>query len=207
MNRVIIASTNVGKVFEITKILSGLDIEGVMFESVASYKIAEPEEPYESFIENAKHKAKYYGDLLNKVTIADDSGLCIEVLGGFPGVGTKDFLVESGSLNNAFFRLEKKLCGKKNTNAYFNVALAVYFPKTSQFITNEDKKHGSISFPARGRDGFGFDPIFIPSSYNKTLAELGNDVKSKIGHRAKALNGLAAKLKMRGEFSQYFKVG
>lgn len=196
MKKIIIASSNQNKIQEITQIIANLKLNNIIIESIRDYTIAEPDEPYDDFLNNAIHKAKYYSTITDQISIADDSGLCIEALDGFPGVKTKDFMLECGGIENAFARLEQMLVGKKNHAAYFHAALVIYCPATDQVISHEAKEHGAISFPARGRDGFAFDPIFIPQGSRLTIAELGIDFKNKTSHRAKALHGLMQQLEL-----------
>lgn len=197
--KIFIASGNLNKIKEIKAIISAsaekLDLD---LHSIQGMDIPEPAEPYQTFMENARHKAQYYADYLGAPTLSEDAGLCIETLDDFPGVITKDFLVHCGSLEHAFANLEHMLIGKTNYSASFICAAALYIPIKKQFITCEGKVFGEISFPARGDKGFGFDPIFVPSGYNKTLAELGLELKNVIGHRAIAIRGIAKQLSQKG---------
>lgn len=190
-----IASTNTGKVREITKTLQDVAHCKILVKGLNDYDliISEPDEPYESFIENATHKAKYYANFLNTITLSDDSGLCIEALEGFPGVRTKEFVQECGGIQNTFLKLEGLLSNQNNYKAYFISAAVMYIPKLDVFISHEAKDHGIITFPPRGNSGFAFDPIFIPNGYNQTFAELSLEEKNKISHRAKAMQGLMEK--------------
>lgn len=190
-----IASSSQHKIKEIQEIFGGSSSNfSIDIHSILGLNIQEPDEPYASFMQNAVHKAKYYSSFTKHPTLSEDSGLCIETLDNFPGVKTKDFMLESGSLTNAFSRLEAMLIGKNNHAAYFVCAAALYFPSTEQLLTFEGVCNGIISFPARGDQGFGFDPIFIPDGYNQTNAELGSIVKNVIGHRANAMRGIYTQL-------------
>lgn len=193
-HKIMIATGNPGKMREITKILEAASIK-LQVHSIAELNIPEPDEPYESFIENAKHKAKYYAEHANMPTLSEDSGLCIKALNGFPGVRSKEFVAECADLPQAFAKLEALLAPHTDKTATFVCAAAIYFPQKSEFITYIGEDHGSITFPPRGSDCFGFDPIYIPEGYTKTMAQLGIEIKSKIGHRAKALDGLLQLLK------------
>ena len=196
--KILVATTNEGKIKEIFEIVSGLGMTDIELESLKNYHIKEPQEPYDDFMQNAVHKAQYYASHSGHITLADDSGLCVTALNGFPGVKTKDFVNECGGLSNAFMKLQKML-GSMDASAYFQAAIAIYCPKKDQLIAYQDKDEGRLSFPARGHDGFGFDPIFIPNGYSHTMAELGLEVKNRISHRAKALAKVLGKL--RSEFS------
>lgn len=197
-HKIVIASTNSGKIKEISRMLHhalGMEIEIQSLEDLDYINVDESEEPHDSFMENAVHKAKHYGNLTQETTLSEDSGLCIEALGGFPGVRTKEFVLECGGIHNAFQTLENKLKGYENRRAYFNCASVLYIPSKDILISHEDRDYGSICFPPRGEDGFAFDPIFIPEGYDKTFAELGVEVKNKISHRGRAIRGLIEKLK------------
>lgn len=190
MKKLTIASTNQGKIKEIAQMLNELNLTGFEVQSIGKYDLIEPDEPYDTFLENAVHKAKYYGKALNSITIADDSGLCIEALDGFPGVRTKDFVHENGGQIQAFLELQRMLEKHNNYRAYFQSALVIYCPVLDKVLSCEDRESGTLSFPARGTDGFGFDPIFVPDGYDQTMAELGLLIKNEISHRAKALKEL-----------------
>lgn len=197
--KIVIASTNKGKIKEINKILNNIEnfqID-VMF---LEHGIPEPNEPYNTFMENAVHKAKYYAKHTKHPTLSEDSGLCIEALNGFPGVKSKDLVHECNGILNTFIKIEKMLSGTNNYRAYCNTAMAIYIPSNDLLITHEAKAHGIICFPPRVNQNsvtteeFGIDPIFIPEGYDKTFAELGIEIKNKISQRNKAINGVIKKL-------------
>lgn len=192
--KIIIASGNSNKISEINSILGQVPKLKLNIAPLPSNKIPEPYEPFDTCLENAKHKAKHYANFTGSNVLSEDAGLYIEALDGFPGVRTKNFVLESNGLNNAFKRLEQMLSGKPSTEAYFICAAAIYNPETNQMVSFEAKCPGRISFPARGAEGFGFDSVFIPEGHDKTMAELGIDLKNKIGHRAQAILGLIKQL-------------
>lgn len=193
--KICIASGNPHKVQEIKAIISGLvHNQKLELYSIEGMDIPEPDEPYETFMDNACYKAHYYSNFTKAPTLSEDAGLCIEALESFPGVKTKDFLLECGGLNQAFNKLEQMLSGKDNYAAYFVCAASLYIPNQKRFITFEARDAGKISFPARGDKCFGFDPIFAPKGYDQTMAELGNDIKNVIGHRAVAMRGIIENL-------------
>jgi XTP/dITP diphosphohydrolase len=196
-----LATGNPDKIHEIKAIISrsapGANIELL---SIQNMNIPEPDEPYNTFIENAMHKARYYAEQLQAPTLSEDAGLCIETLNNFPGVKTKDFLIECGSLEQAFAKLEQMLLKHLNYAAHFVCAAALYFPDQKKYLTFEGTDYGKISFPARGNKCFGFDPIFIPQGYNQTMSELGHEVKNLVGHRAIAIKGILDQLLKQGEY-------
>jgi XTP/dITP diphosphohydrolase len=192
--KIVIASTNSGKVAEITALLNSFKELNFHTKSLGEYSIPEPDEPYNSFMENAIHKAKYYAARTQEATFSEDSGVCIEGLNGFPGVRTKEFAEEAGGMDKAFKQLEYLLRDTSNYKASFKCASVLYLPKEDLLFTYEDQDKGSLTFPPRGNMGFAFDPIFIPNGYDKTFAELGMDMKNQISHRAKAIKGVVEKL-------------
>ena len=194
--KIVIASTNLGKIQEISKIFNSTVGLKTKLQSLLDYKITAPDEPYDSFLMNAIHKAKYYAKHTKIATLSEDSGLNIEALSGFPGVRTRELIDECGGITNTFQKLEQLLSHTQNLSAYFNSATALYDPKQDLLITHEARDYGTISFPPRGKAGFAFDPIFIPVGYNQTFAELGIEIKNKISHRARAIHGLIEKLQV-----------
>ncbi len=188
--KIFIASGNPHKVKEIKAIIAPLNINSNYLYSIENMGIHEPDEPYKNFMENACHKAKYYSAFTETPTLSEDSGLCIEALDHFPGVYTKDFVVECGGIDNAFAKLEELLRSKDNYNAYFFCAAALYLSHEKKFITFEGKCPGKISFPPRGDKRFAFDPIFMPNEYSQVMAELSDELKNMIGHRGIAIRGV-----------------
>ncbi|HXH54883.1 MAG TPA: non-canonical purine NTP pyrophosphatase [Gammaproteobacteria bacterium] len=197
--KIVIASTNEGKIREIHKILQELPGLKMDVGSLKDYNIPEPDEPHHSFMENAIHKAKYYAQHTNLPTLSEDSGLSIEALDGFPGVKTKDFSYECGGMAKTFIKLAEMLRDASNYAACFNSAAVLYIPSRDYLITHEAKDDGILTFPPRGDEGFAYDPIFVPKGHDKTFAELGLEIKNKISHRAQAMQGLIEK------FRQYSK--
>ncbi|MBM3466765.1 MAG: non-canonical purine NTP pyrophosphatase [Alphaproteobacteria bacterium] len=194
VKKIFVASTNKGKILEIKELIKSSKLSNLVIETLEGNFIKEPDEPYDSFLENAKHKALYYVEHTKLPTVCDDSGLCIEALNDFPGVKTKNFLEKCGSLNNAFTELEKLLTKHSNRRAYFQTAICLCLADTKRFIISEARSYGYITFPARGTQGFGFDPIFIPEGYTGTLAELGTRIKNQVSHRSEAIKKLIANM-------------
>lgn len=186
--KLLIASNNPGKVKEISSLLSPFGIEVI---SATDFNIKEPEETGVTFAQNALLKAQYYGKLTSLPALSDDSGLCIEALDGFPGVYSARFAGEDRNFTNAFKLIEEKLQAKNlNTSpAAFICSLALWWPN-GQLVEVEGKVTGNISFPPRGKKGFGYDPIFIADGYNQSFAEMDAAEKNKISHRAMALKQL-----------------
>ena len=147
-----------------------------------------PEETGSTFIENSVIKAVTGGNKINKVVIADDSGLCIEALDGFPGIKSSRFM-EGSTYEEKMKELLKRLEGKSR-KAYFACAATYYDPLNNQLFSYEGRVYGEISEVIQGNEGFGYDPFFIPNGYNETFGILGNKVKKEISHRARAFKGL-----------------
>lgn len=186
--RLLIASGNEGKVMEITELFSDYNVQMV---SAANYNIEAPEETGKTFIENAELKAEFYSKETNLPALADDSGLCVDALDGEPGIYSARWAGEKKDFSVAMKEIEKRLKDKglETSEAHFVCALSLYWPDGHK-ETVEGKIKGTLTFPARGEKGFGYDPIFIPRGYDKTFAELSGAVKQEISHRADAFKKL-----------------
>ncbi len=184
--KLLLASNNPGKIREITDLLTPHDIKII---SVTDLNIEEPEETGLTFIDNAKLKAEYYGQLQNIPALSDDSGLSIEALDGFPGIFSARFAGPNKSFVDAFKLIEQKLLDKNLTTspAFFTCALALWWPD-GHFEIFEEKLHGNLTFHASHEPGFGYNPIFIPNGYDKTMAQISHEEKNQMSHRAKAFN-------------------
>lgn len=182
--KLLIASNNPGKVKEIKSLLKPYDIE--IF-SVTNFDIEEPEETGLSFFENSELKAKYYSKSLNLPALADDSGLCIEALDGYPGIYSARVVGPDKDYNKAYDVIRDKLLkkGLSSSPAHFICSL-VLCSSNGEIQEFEGRIDGIISFPALGDKGFGFDPIFTPNGYDKRFAQMDPELKSKISHRALA---------------------
>lgn len=182
----IIATNNKGKVDEIKKILSDYEIYSIKDKNI---KI-EVEEDGNTFIDNAKKKAIELYNLTHDAVIADDSGLCINCLNGYPGVNTHRFLGEvSDKERNEY--LIKEVDKYEDRSAY--VACAICYYNGEDLITVEGILNGFITKEIRGNNGFGFDSIFEVNGH--TLAEITGEEKNKISARSIALLKLKEKLK------------
>jgi XTP/dITP diphosphohydrolase len=187
-NKLLIATKNKGKQREIENLLSGRDIKII---SLDKFNLPTPEETGSTFIDNAKLKASYYGEQIGIAALADDSGLLVDDLDGMPGVFSARWASEAGDFSGAMIRIEEMLKkrGKSTSNAGFVCALALYWPD-GHVESFEETVGGNISFPPRGKDGFGYDPIFTPTGYDQTFAEIGKELKIRISHRTKAFQQL-----------------
>lgn len=190
MKEAIIATHNPGKVKEFKEIL---EPKGYDVKSLAEIGFTEEiEETYHTFEENAILKAEAVAKAVNKMVIADDSGLSIDNLGGRPGVYSARYAGEQKDDQANIEKVLSELKGieKEQRTARFRCALAVSIPG-EETKTVEYHVEGYIAEEPRGEYGFGYDPIFIVKDKDKTMAELTSDEKNKISHRADALKKLS----------------
>ncbi|MED1122591.1 XTP/dITP diphosphatase [Bacillus atrophaeus] len=190
MKEAIIATHNPGKVKEFKDILApkGYDVK-----SLADIGFLEEiEETGHTFEENAVLKAEAVAKAVNKMVIADDSGLSVDNLGGSPGVYSARYAGEQKDDTANINKVLQKLKGieKEQRTARFRCALAVSIPG-EETKTVEGHVEGYIAEEPKGENGFGYDPIFIVKDKDKTMAELTSDEKNKISHRANALKKLS----------------
>ncbi len=191
--RLVIASHNEGKLREIRALLEPFGIEPV---SAASLGIPEPEETGTTFIANAELKARASAELSGLPALADDSGLCVDALGGDPGIysarwaevdGKRDFGVAMARVNE---KLEA-LGPDASRDAHFVCALSLAWPD-GHVESFEGKVHGALVWPPRGERGFGYDPQFVPNGHAITFGEMDPDAKHAMSHRADAFAQLVA---------------
>ena len=188
--KLLLASTNRGKAREIQEALSGLFIELVSLREFT--KVPEVIEDGLTFEANARLKARIYGDWSGLLTLADDSGLVVEALGGAPGVLSARYagLSASDEQNNRKLIEAIHNIPQAKRQAAFVCALALYDPQKSFSEVFEGRMEGEIISEPRGLNGFGYDPHFWVPSLGKTTAELELEEKNKISHRGKALEKL-----------------
>ena len=198
MKRLVLASNNPGKLREIVALLAPLSIEVV---SQAELGIAEADEPHGTFVENALAKARHASRASGLPALADDSGLCVDALGGEPGVNSAYFAGREGSReardarNNE--RLLRELRGDRG--AYYACLLVlVRGPSDPLPLIAEGTWRGEIARAPRGANGFGYDPLFVLPAVGKTAAELDPAEKNRISHRGKALARLLERIRDSG---------
>ncbi|MGQ9513426.1 XTP/dITP diphosphatase [Thermodesulfitimonas sp.] len=186
MKRIVVATTNQGKLREIEEILAPLGLSVI---SLAAYPgFPEIEEDGATFEENAVKKARLTAAFTGETALADDSGLEVDYLGGAPGVRSARFAGEpkNDAANNAkLLRLLAGVPWEKRT-ARFRCVIAVATPE-GQVATAEGTCEGFILAEPRGTGGFGYDPLFYFPEYGKTFAELSPEEKNRVSHRARAL--------------------
>jgi XTP/dITP diphosphohydrolase len=179
----LIASSNAGKLRECEALLGGSSVALV---SAASYAISPPEETGSCFAANAALKAEYYSKATGLPALADDSGLCVEGLGGQPGIYSARWAEEG--FPQAIERIKQEL-GDAPRHAHFSCALCLWWPDGHSEQV-EGRINGLLTFPPRGEQGFGYDPIFVPTGYEATFAEMLPEQKNAISHRADAFRQL-----------------
>lgn len=192
--RIVIASSNKGKLKEIQEIL-GKDYQ-LVTKADLNLDDFDVEEDGQSLEENAFKKANALYELIKEAVLADDTGLFVQALDGGPGVYTARYAgdeCDPEKNNNKMLEELKEIDNLEDRRAYFKTVMC--------FISNEGKVEyiqaimdGYIAFEKSGDKGFGYDPIFIPEGYNKTIASLDPAIKNTISHRARALANLKAHL-------------
>ena len=183
--RLVIASHNEGKVREIRALLAPYGVEPV---SAGSLGIPEPEETGTSFAANAELKARFSADLSGLVALADDSGLCVEALGGEPGIYSARWAGEPRDFGAAMRlvheRMERAGAGA-GRDAHFICVLSLCWPD-GHVESFEGRVDGTLAWPPRGARGFGYDPMFVLGGRSETFGEMDPDEKHAVSHRADA---------------------
>jgi len=186
----VIASHNPGKVREIAALLSPF---GVAVKSAADLNLDEPEETGTTFAANAELKAKAAALASGLPALADDSGLVVAALGGEPGIHSARWAGPGKDFNVAMQKVEDGLQGKDDRSAHFTCALTLCWPD-GHMETFEGFVHGTLVWPPRGTQGFGYDPVFVADradgGHDITFAEMEPDEKHRISHRARAFRKL-----------------
>jgi non-canonical purine NTP pyrophosphatase, rdgB/HAM1 family len=179
MKNLFLASKNKGKIEEYKKLLAGVNCKLLL-----QPESLEVEEDGLTFRDNAIKKASEVSRKTNNFSIADDSGICIEALGGKPGIYSSRYAEND---QKRIERVLKELDGVQNRSAFFIANICVCSPNGEVIIESEAKCHGNIIINPRGKSGFGYDPIFEESFTRLTFAEMNNDIKDSCSHRGKAL--------------------
>ncbi|WP_310468467.1 RdgB/HAM1 family non-canonical purine NTP pyrophosphatase [Sphingomonas sp.] len=196
-DKLVIATHNDGKLREIRELLAPFGIECV---GAAEMDLPDVEETGVSFVDNAELKARSAADLTGLPALADDSGLCVDALGGMPGIfsarwaeereGPRDF---TRAMERVWEALE--VCGPNAArDAHFACALSIAWPNDGQAETFEGRVDGALTWPPRGTRGFGYDPMFTAAGHEETFGEMDPEEKHAISHRAEAFRKLVAAL-------------
>jgi len=195
MRRIVFASNNAGKLDEIRFLAKDLDLEIVGMKE-AGIEMNIPENG-NTFLENSMIKAKTIHRLIGGIVMADDSGLCIDALGGIPGIMSARFFGTNTTYKEKFAELNRLLTGvplEKRT-AKFICAITVICEDNRE-ISVEESMSGILLDYEVGANGFGYDPIFFLPEFNKTAAQLSEEEKNAVSHRGKAFRSILAKLQV-----------
>ena len=186
--KLLVATSNPGKLVEIREILAGLALELV---SLRDLRLPPPDETGATFHDNAAQKATICARQSGLWTLADDSGLCVEALGGAPGVHSARYAPTDEERRTRLLQALTSVPAE-NRSAYFFCAVALSPPQGERVLRAEGRVDGNIAVAARGTNGFGYDPIFLPAEApGKTLAELGSAEKNRLSHRGRALERMS----------------
>ena len=191
MKKIFIGTHNWGKFKEISYLLP----KKIKKISPIKLKVKSPKETGKTFLSNAKLKAKYFSKFTELPVISDDSGLCIKVLGGKPGIYSARWAKKYGSFSNAMKFILKKMKKKKDRSATFVCSLSFKYPR-GKMVTALGKIKGLISYKILGTRGFGYDPIFIPLGKTITFGQMYKLKKINMDHRYIAFRKLKKKIKI-----------
>lgn len=184
IKQLIFASHNPGKIAEIKELLAPYGIEVL---SAADAGLPDVEETGKTFEENAYIKARAAAQAKHIPCIADDSGLCVDAIGGKPGVYTARY-APNRNFDLGMDKLLKELndTNPQNRAAHFSCVIVIAYPDGA-YKAFEGRIDGNIATQKTGEAGFGYDPIFIPTGYTRSFAEFSSEEKNKISHRGRAL--------------------
>ena len=191
--RLILASNNAGKLKEFNELLSSI---GFSVHAQGEYAVPESDEPFHTFVENALQKARHASRLTGLPALADDSGVCVNALGGAPGVYSARYAGEpkSDAANSA--KLIADLEAHADKSAYYYCVLVyVRHADDPQPVIADGRWNGEMIATPRGQGGFGYDPHFLIPALGKCAAELTSDEKNALSHRGQALRALVEKLR------------
>jgi XTP/dITP diphosphohydrolase len=192
MRRLVLASSNAGKLREFRALLAPLQVQVI---SQAELAIASTEEPHPTFVENALAKARHAAQASGLPALADDSGLSCTALGGLPGVRSARFAGPAASDAENNVELLRRLEGVADRRShYICVLVALRRADDPEPLIAEARWHGQIIDQARGRHGFGYDPHFFLPALDLTAGELDPAHKNRISHRGMAMAELVCKL-------------
>ena len=188
----VLATHNFGKIEEFKHLFGKVDFN---ITDIGKYSGETPEETGGSFWENSLIKAREATKLTGLVSLADDSGLCVDILNGAPGIYSADWAINSDGSRDFKFATNKLVREIKKTNfvgpctGYFICSLILYWPD-NHFEKFEGKIYGEIIWPGKGERGHGYDPVFLPNGYEETFGQMDRWKKNRISHRGLAVNKL-----------------
>ena len=188
----VLATHNFGKIEEFKHLFGEVNFN---ITDIGQYSPKMPEETGGSFWENSLIKAREATKLTGLVSLADDSGLCVDILNGAPGIYSADWAIKSDGSRDFKFATNKLVREIKKTNfvgpctGYFICSLILYWPD-NHFEKFEGKIYGEIIWPGKGERGHGYDPVFLPNGYEETFGQMDRWKKNRISHRGLAVNKL-----------------
>ena len=191
--RLLLGTANAGKVLELRRILAGLDLDLVPVDELVGTRPADPAEDAPTYRENAVHKAEAYLAATGIATVADDSGLEVDALGGAPGVRSRRYFGEGVPAERRNAMLLGLLDGVEDRGARFVCVVALALPEGAT-ETFDGEVRGEIALAPSGTNGFGYDPVFVIAGDGRTMAELPDGEKDRISHRGLAVAKLRARL-------------
>lgn len=198
VKKIVLASNNRGKLAELQAMFAPLGIELIR---QADLGISEAEEPHRTFVENALAKARHAARESGLAAIADDAGLCVDALGGLPGVDTAfyatQFGYEKGDANNVKALLEQLRSERNRRAALVSTLVALRTPDDPEPLIAVGRAVGEIAREPAGGNGFGFDPVMYIAEFGKTFAQLPAEVKNANSHRGKAARQMLALIRER----------
>ncbi len=195
MRRLLLATRNEGKLTELRRILGDAKLDVELVGTDAFPDLPDVVESGRTFAENASLKARTAANLTGVPTVADDSGLCVDILGGMPGIFSARWAGRHGDDRANLDLLLAQLAdiGEEHRCAAFVCAAAVALPGGEVHIV-EGRLAGQVLRAPRGEGGFGYDPIFLAEGHTRTTAEMTGEQKDAISHRGKAFRAIAARL-------------
>lgn len=195
MRRLVLASRNKGKLKELQELLVGLPLEVIGLDSF--YQAPEVAETGKTFQENAFIKAKAIAEYTHELTLADDSGLEVDALGGEPGVYSARYGEAGWNDIQRYQYLLQKMMNVPNhlRNARFCSVVVLYDPLNNRAETTSGVVEGIILDQPRGTNGFGYDPVFFLPEYQQTMAELSAELKNRLSHRGRAVQEMVPRIR------------
>jgi len=186
IKEILIGTNNIGKYREICSLLP----KAITKRSLKEFKISSPKETGKSYKDNSLIKASYFSKKTNLICLSDDSGLEVDLLNGSPGIYSSRWAGKKNNFNLAIKKVFKNMTQikknwKNNNSAKFICCLTLFWPNGRSYIVR-GIVNGKISAKKKGKNGFGYDPIFIPDGYKKTFGEMRHKYKISIDHRYKA---------------------
>ena len=196
--KIVLASNNAGKLFELQALFAPLGVELV---AQGALGIPEAEEPFHTFVENALAKARHASAHSGLPAVADDAGLCVDAFGGLPGVQTAYYATQfgyaKGDDNNVRALLEQMQGVDNRRAALVSTLVAVRSPSDPEPLIAVGRAVGEITRTPQGENGFGFDPVMFLPQFGKTFAELTAETKNLHSHRGQAAKAMLALMRER----------